>query len=858
MITNPNVSHRRGGVTLPAIRRNAWKIAPALLLLAVWLAANAEPGWTAQANSAASDKAALMAFYKATNGDGWNTNANWNSNKPLSQWHGVTTNSNGRVTKLELDQNDVKGILPPEIGNLTELTDLGLFGNTAPNTPGNQVSGPIPPEIGKLTKLEELDLGYNSITGSVPPELGNIPNLKTIYFDSTYLSGALPVEVAKIKPWLYDGDGDGQPDDTTTNVAWAISTWSAPSFTNTRGLCLGLQPEIDEWLNGDGYTGDGDGNTDTDDPFTNAVMEDARCLILMETSPSRIVEPLSGSKDVEVTVTAKVNHIIGAEVSLPLNALGGNAAKGSSADYEIVGTAPTAITIPADAMKGSATYTIRVHSDSNHAEGERIEFTGADAKYTAILDSNNNPTAVPTNYFYGYTRTKASLDIIDPYTITLSASPDAIEEADSGDKTVNVAVKAAIDPAPGSAVTITTAFAGDATSADYSAAAPAITIPANATEGSATFALTVKSNDDSGETHANGKSAEEMDKLEIAGSASVGGSAVTVNKAAVFLREPDTDLGEALFGVTSDGVAHWDYAIPGAKAQDYDNSPLADSGGMKYKYFEIRWMETAQKAVGAGWDGKSNKVFYDNPPATYELPGLKVGAEYKAKLFVELSVGDQRYYAKSAATTFTASDLDVAQVEKPLFSASPTGTVNWRYDPPESRQTRFDYYEVRWMKTSDKAVGAGWDGKSNRVFYTDRVSNFDIPNLKAATEYKAKLFVGITADNRQRYVKSDTITFTTPRENPVIAFAVSQGLAKWSDNRPNRATYGYYEVQWKDASESGWGKRSSVIFFNRSGAFQIPGLRAGKWYTARLYVGQHPSETGAKNNHYSKEATFRR
>ena len=890
------------------------------------------------------DKAALVAFYKATNGDGWKNNANWNSDKPIGEWHGVTTNDNGRVTSLSLSDNGLSGVLPPEIGYLTELTSFGIWTNA--------VTGPVPSEIGKLTKLGTLDLGQSRFTGSLPPEIGDLAALHTFYGDYSYLSGALPVEAAKIKPWLYDGDGNGQPDDTTREAQWAISVWSWPWFNNTRGLCIGLQPEINEWLKGEGYTG---GHPT---PFTNSTMKDSRCIILMETSPSHIIEPLSGSKDVEVTVTAKVNHVIGAEVSLPLNALGGNATSGSNADYEIVGTAPTAITIPADATQGSATYTIRVHSDDNHTERERIDFSGTNAKYTTILDANDNPTSVPTNYAYDYTRTKASLAIIDPYTISLSASPDAVEEAASGDRSVNISVKAAIDPAPSSEVTVTTTFGGDATSADYTAAASTITIPANSTEGTASVALTVKSNDDSDETN------EDMDKLDINGSASVGGSAVAVNGTSVFLTEPLTNLGEISFGATSRGVAHWDYVIPGGKATDYDNDPVR-ANGMKFDYYEVRWMETAQKAVGAGWEGKSSKVFYNSDAASFQMPDLKLDTEYKTKLFVGITSGDKRYYVKSPTTTFkTPTIKELLHIARPIpkatntgavswepveplmggqldytevrwietaqkavgagwegksskvfynsdasshqmtnlkagteykvklvagvtygdvqhygfsetltfttpsyrealgkadFSVRPTGTVHWSYDIQEWwLESRFDYYEVRWMKTDDKAVGAGWEGKSNHVFYSDRVSSFDIPNLEADTEYKAMLFVGVDVGGTQRYGQSGVETFTTPTESAGIEFSVSAGKAKWSDNRSNRATYGYYEVQWKDAAKSGWGERSGRTVFFYKGAFQIPGLQPGKQYMARLYAGQHPAETDAKNNHYSKEVTFRR
>ena len=38
------------------------------------------------------ERDALIAFYNATDGDNWSNNENWCSDKPVSQWHGITAN----------------------------------------------------------------------------------------------------------------------------------------------------------------------------------------------------------------------------------------------------------------------------------------------------------------------------------------------------------------------------------------------------------------------------------------------------------------------------------------------------------------------------------------------------------------------------------------------------------------------------------------------------------------------------------------------------------------------------------------------------------------------------------------------
>ena len=96
--------------------------------------------------TSASDRDALVALYNATDGPNWLNNTNWLSNAALEEWHGVTTDSNGRVVELNLGVNGLSGTIPSELGNLANLERLYLS--------INQLSGEIPSELGNLANLE--------------------------------------------------------------------------------------------------------------------------------------------------------------------------------------------------------------------------------------------------------------------------------------------------------------------------------------------------------------------------------------------------------------------------------------------------------------------------------------------------------------------------------------------------------------------------------------------------------------------------------------------------------------------------------------------------------------------------------
>ena len=122
---------------------------------------------------------ALVELYNGTDGANWTSATNWVSNEPLGEWHGVTTDAGGRVTRLDLARNNLRGIIPRQMGQLAKLTSLKIG--------WNQLVGGIPPEMGQLTDLAELNLRRNRLTGPIPPELGLLTNLHKLILGSNKL-----------------------------------------------------------------------------------------------------------------------------------------------------------------------------------------------------------------------------------------------------------------------------------------------------------------------------------------------------------------------------------------------------------------------------------------------------------------------------------------------------------------------------------------------------------------------------------------------------------------------------------------------------------------------------------------------
>ncbi|CAA3009856.1 probable LRR receptor-like serine threonine-kinase At3g47570 [Olea europaea subsp. europaea] len=130
----------------------------------------------------------------------------------FNSFHGILPKLLGNLStsfeSFNADYCGIKGVIPNEIGNMSNLIELGIEGNeltrTIPDTLGqsrklqklrlgfNKLGGSIPFNLCNLVYLYHLSLSNNTLSQQMPTCLGNLTSLQEIYLDHNSLTSTIP------------------------------------------------------------------------------------------------------------------------------------------------------------------------------------------------------------------------------------------------------------------------------------------------------------------------------------------------------------------------------------------------------------------------------------------------------------------------------------------------------------------------------------------------------------------------------------------------------------------------------------------------------------------------------------------
>ncbi len=145
-----------------------------------------------QEESMAQARQALIDFYNATDGDHWNNNTNWCSDKPIDEWFGVQTFGRPYPSYINLQNNGLKGALPSD-DVFQRLGAVNIY-----NLSTNDLSGSLPQQWARDLTLSRVEIFENQITGNLPEGLGAQPLMSCFYAERNHLTGPMPASLANL------------------------------------------------------------------------------------------------------------------------------------------------------------------------------------------------------------------------------------------------------------------------------------------------------------------------------------------------------------------------------------------------------------------------------------------------------------------------------------------------------------------------------------------------------------------------------------------------------------------------------------------------------------------------------------
>jgi len=131
-----------------------------------------------------------------------------------------------------LYNNNLEGLIPPEVGNLRQLIELHLS--------SNRLTGEIPNSLGHCQELQEIKIDQNLLTGNIPMSLGNMKSLTMINLSHNNLLGVIPTPLANLQFLTgLDLSYNNLKGEIPINGVFANAT--AVSLNNNWGLCGGVK-----------------------------------------------------------------------------------------------------------------------------------------------------------------------------------------------------------------------------------------------------------------------------------------------------------------------------------------------------------------------------------------------------------------------------------------------------------------------------------------------------------------------------------------------------------------------------------------------------------------------------------------
>jgi hypothetical protein len=97
---------------------------------------------------------------------------------------------------LSIFETKLSGTIPSELGNLVQLNDWHMDSNT-------ELTGTIPSVIGNMTQLSGLRLQDSSLSGTIPSELGALVKLTGLGLNTNQLTGTIPSTLANLTQLQY-------------------------------------------------------------------------------------------------------------------------------------------------------------------------------------------------------------------------------------------------------------------------------------------------------------------------------------------------------------------------------------------------------------------------------------------------------------------------------------------------------------------------------------------------------------------------------------------------------------------------------------------------------------------------------